>query len=113
MRSDVEDVNSGLFISNLVLAETVTDTRKRFICWWKYVTNSILFETNSDKIQPASLPSIGVVADYMKANPTVKLKVIGHTDNVGQDAANMDLSARRAKSVVKELVDFHKIDPSS
>ena len=112
MRSDVEDVNSGLFISNLVLAETVTDTRKDLFVDGKYVTNSILFETNSDKIQPASLPSIGVVADYMKANPTVKLKVIGHTDNVGQDAANMDLSARRAKSVVKELVDFHKIDPS-
>ena len=55
---------------------------------------------------------MGVVADYMKANPTVKLNVIGHTDNVGQDAANMDLSARRAKSVVKELVDFHKIDAS-
>jgi flagellar motor protein MotB len=112
MRSQLEDPNSGLYISNLVLAETVMDTRKDLFVDGKYVTNSILFETNSDKIQPASLPSVGVVADYMKANPTVKLNVIGHTDNVGQDAANMDLSARRAKSVVKELVDFHKIDPS-
>ena len=112
MRSQLEDPNSGLYISNFVLAETVMDTRKDLFVDGKYVTNSILFETNSNKIQPASLPSVGVVADYMKANPTVKLNVIGHTDNVGQDAANMDLSARRAKSVVKELVDFHKIDQS-
>jgi outer membrane protein OmpA-like peptidoglycan-associated protein len=83
MRSQLEDPNSGLYISNLVLAETVMDTRKDLFVDGKYVTNSILFETNSDKIQPASLPSVGVVADYMKANPTVKLNVIGHTDNVG------------------------------
>lgn len=103
---------SGLYFSNIILAETASDTRKDLFVDGKYVTNSILFETNSDKIQPASLSSIGVVAEYLKANPTVKLKVVGHTDNVGQDAANLDLSARRAKSVVKELVEYHKIDAS-
>ena len=110
MRSNVEDPNSGLYISNLVLAETVMDARKDLFVDGKYVTNSILFETNSDIIQPTSLSAVNVVAEYLKANPTVKLKVVGHTDNVGQDAANLDLSARRAKSVVKELVEFHKID---
>ncbi len=112
MRSNVEDPNSGLFISNLILAETVMDTRKDLFVDGKYVTNSILFETNSDKIQPSSLSAVNVVAEYLKANPSVKLKVVGHTDNVGQDATNLDLSSRRAKSVVKELVDYHKIDPS-
>lgn len=110
MRSNVEDPNSGLYISNLVLAETVMDARKDLFVDGKYVTNSILFETNSDIIQPTSLSAVNVIAEYLKANPTVKLKVVGHTDNVGQDAANLDLSARRAKSVVKELVEFHKID---
>lgn len=112
MRSNVEDPNSGLYISNLVLAETVMDARKDLFVDGKYVTNAILFETNSDKIQPTSLSAVNVVAEYLKANPTVKLKVVGHTDNVGQDATNLDLSSRRAKSVVKELVDYHKIDPS-
>ncbi len=112
MRSNVEDPNSGLFISNLILAETVMDTRKDLFVDGKYVTNSILFETNSDKIQPSSLSAVNVVAEYLKANPSVKLKVVGHTDDVGQDATNLDLSSRRAKSVVNELVDYHKIDPS-
>lgn len=110
MRSNVEDPNSGLYISNFVLAETVMDARKDLFVDGKYVTNAILFETNSDIIQPTSLSAVNVVAEYLKSNPTVKLKVVGHTDNVGQDAANLDLSARRAKSVVKELVEFHKID---
>ena len=36
--------------------------------------------------------------------------MVGHTDNVGDDASNLSLSARRAASVVNELVGFHKID---
>jgi outer membrane protein OmpA-like peptidoglycan-associated protein len=112
MRSNVEDPNAGLYISNLVLAETVMDARKDLFVDGKYVTNAILFETNSDRIQATSLSAVNVVAEYLKANPTIKLKVVGHTDNVGQDAANLDLSSRRAKSVVNELVDYHKIDPS-
>jgi outer membrane protein OmpA-like peptidoglycan-associated protein len=108
--SRLEDQTSGLYISNIILAETVSDSRKDLFVDGKYVTNSILFETNSDKIQPSSLPSITVVADYMNSNPTVKLKVVGHTDNVGDDASNLSLSARRAASVLNELVGFHKID---
>jgi OOP family OmpA-OmpF porin len=110
--SKLEDETAGLYISNIVLAETVSDNRKDLFIDGKYVTNSILFETNSDKIQPSSLPSITIVADYLNSNPTVKLKVVGHTDNVGDDASNLNLSARRAASVVNELVGFHKIDKS-
>jgi hypothetical protein len=108
--SKLEDETSGLYVSNIILAETVSDNRKDLFVDGKYVTNSILFETNSDKIQPSSLPSITLVADYLNSNPTVKLKVVGHTDNVGNDASNLSLSARRAASVVNELVGFHKID---
>lgn len=111
--SQLEDGSTGgLYFSNIVLAETVSDTRKDLFIDGKYVTNAILFETNSDKLQPGSLSAITVVADYLKQNPTVKLKVIGHTDNVGEDLANMSLSSKRATTVVKELVEFHKIDAS-
>jgi len=40
----------------------------------------------------------------MKTNPTMIIEVGGHTDNVGEDAANMKLSAERAKSVRDYLV---------
>ena len=105
-----EDENSGLYFSNLIVAETVMDSRKDMFINGKFVTNAILFETNSDKIKATSLSAVNVIADYLKANPTVKLKVIGHTDNIGDEANNLSLSERRAKSVVKELVDFYGID---
>lgn len=108
--SQLEDKNSGLYFSNVVLAETVSDTRKDMFIDGKYVTNAILFETNSDKLLPTSLSAITLIADYLKNNPSVKLKVVGHTDNVGEVKANQTLSVNRANSVVKELVGFHKIE---
>jgi outer membrane protein OmpA-like peptidoglycan-associated protein len=39
----------------------------------------------------------------LKANPKLKVYVVGHTDNVGLLAANLDLSKRRAASVVQAL----------
>jgi outer membrane protein OmpA-like peptidoglycan-associated protein len=107
-----EGSTGGIYFSNILLAETESDNRKDMFVDGKYVTNAILFETNSDKLQPSSLSSVGVIANYLKENPTVKLKVIGHTDNVGEDASNLTLSSKRAASVVKELVEYHKIDPS-
>lgn len=110
--SKLEDETSGLYLSNIILAETVTDTRKDLFVDGKYVTNAILFETNSDKIQPSSLSAISIVGDYLQKNPTVKLKVVGHTDDVGDNASNMSLSSRRAASVINELIEFYKIDKS-
>ncbi|MEN9640785.1 MAG: hypothetical protein RLZZ262_2654, partial [Bacteroidota bacterium] len=40
-----------------------------------------------------------------KENPSYKLKIAGHTDNVGDPAKNLDLSDRRAKAVQKYLID--------
>jgi outer membrane protein OmpA-like peptidoglycan-associated protein len=45
------------------------------------------------------------IVSYLEANPTVKLKITGHTDNVGSAASNLDLSKRRAASVAKVLSD--------
>jgi outer membrane protein OmpA-like peptidoglycan-associated protein len=46
----------------------------------------------------------------MKKNPAWKLKVEGHTDNIGGDAQNLDLSKRRAASVKQALVSRYGID---
>jgi OOP family OmpA-OmpF porin len=41
----------------------------------------------------------------MKENPEYLLEINGHTDNVGDDAKNLDLSQRRANSVKKYMTD--------
>jgi OmpA-OmpF porin, OOP family len=69
----------------------------------KLVTHGILFDTGSDVVLPESAPVLRQIAGYMESNAGVKLKVTGHTDNVGAKDGNLDLSKRRAASVAKVL----------
>jgi len=69
----------------------------------KLVTYGIYFDSGSDVVLPESAPVLRQIASYMESNATVKLKITGHTDNVGSAASNLDLSKRRAASVAKVL----------
>jgi len=67
--------------------------------------DNLLFETNKDVIVESSYSSLNMLAKMMRNKPRYKLYVEGHTDNVGEDAANMDLSKRRAAAVKRYLID--------
>jgi OmpA-OmpF porin, OOP family len=64
------------------------------------VVPGILFDTNKADVKPESDAALQEVAKLLKGNSKLKVYVVGHTDNVGGLAANMDLSKRRAASVV-------------
>jgi OOP family OmpA-OmpF porin len=64
----------------------------------------IYFDFNSDDIREESEPTLHDIADIMRRHPEWTLSVAGHTDAVGSDASNLDLSQRRAASVKKALV---------
>jgi OOP family OmpA-OmpF porin len=65
----------------------------------------VKFETNKDTLLPESLPILENAIATLKRYPEVKIEVQGHTDSRGSDAYNMDLSARRAATVLKYLKD--------
>ena len=67
------------------------------------VVNGILFDTAKADVKPESDPALQQVAKLLKGSPALKVYVVGHTDNVGGLAANMDLSKRRAAAVVLSL----------
>lgn len=69
----------------------------------------IYFDTDSAVIKPESEPTLKAIADMLKAESGLKLYVVGHTDWVGQLDYNMDLSAKRAQSVVDALAAKHGI----
>jgi OmpA-OmpF porin, OOP family len=69
----------------------------------------IFFDFNKADIKPESEPTLEQIAKLLKENPGMNLMVVGHTDNVGTFGFNMDLSQRRAKSVVNALVLQHGI----
>ncbi len=56
-------------------------------------------------------PVLKEIADAMITNPSWKLSVEGHTDNIGGDAYNLDLSNRRAAAVKQALGERYHIAP--
>lgn len=63
------------------------------------------FETNSTKILQESYSKVVLFADFLKKNPTYKVKITGYTDSIGTHEANMKLSQARAISVKTALVN--------
>ncbi|MDA3953416.1 MAG: OmpA family protein [Bacteroidales bacterium] len=68
------------------------------------VLNNIFFETNKATIKVESTTELERLANLLIENPTIRLEISGHTDNVGSFRANQKLSESRAKSVVDYMV---------
>lgn len=98
------------YIGNIRLAVGAPDTRNKLITEGKFVTHGILFDVNSDKIKAQSFGALQDIANTLKENATVKVKIVGHTDSDGEDAANLDLSKRRAEAVKTMLSTNFGID---
>jgi outer membrane protein OmpA-like peptidoglycan-associated protein len=67
--------------------------------------DNLEFESGRAIIKSSSFPTLQRLAQVMKDNPTFKLKLSGHTDNVGRDEANMQLSIDRANAVKTYLMN--------
>lgn len=70
--------------------------------WFDF--DRLLFNTDSATLQPASNEQLTNVANILKAYPNAKVRIGGYTDNTGDAAHNLKLSADRANSVMNELV---------
>lgn len=69
-----------------------------------FTLNNVLFETASSKLKNESKKELDELFQYLSLKQEVKVQIIGHTDNVGNDEVNQKLSEERAKSVVNYLV---------
>ena len=85
------------------MAKALTDTGKIDIY-------GIYFDTDKTELKPESKSTLEEVAKLLKANPSLKLEVAGHTDNTGGAAHNLQLSSGRATSVVNALVASYGIE---
>lgn len=70
------------------------------------------FEINKYAITPDGMKRVDVVAKIMITNPDLRIRITGHTDNVGSDEANLVLSQNRSNSFRNNLIDRHRIDPN-
>ena len=97
-------------ISNVRIATGLPDMRNKLLTEGKLISYGIYFDVNKDVVKPESYPSIKEIAAILKDNPTVKIKIVGHTDSDGDDKSNLDLSKRRAAAVKKTLVKDFGVD---
>lgn len=72
---------------------------------------NIFFAFNSHELLPESTPELQRLANFLKNHPHYQIEIIGHTDNVGSEAYNLELSKKRAQSVADYLIQ-HGVDPS-
>jgi OOP family OmpA-OmpF porin len=70
----------------------------------KVAVYGIYFDTGKAILKPESQPTLQEISKLLKADPALKLYVVGHTDNTGLFDANMKLSIDRAAAVVNSLV---------
>jgi OmpA-OmpF porin, OOP family len=64
---------------------------------------NIYFAFDKDELLPRSYVELHKLLSILRSNPTLQIEIVGHTDNLGDDAYNLDLSRRRAQAVVSFL----------
>jgi len=98
------DAGSYPMITDLRITTASPDTRSKLLTEGRLVTYGITFDVNKAEIKTESFGTLKSIADVLKENPGVSVKIVGHTDSDGDDAANLSLSKRRAESVKNELI---------
>ena len=99
--------NDRLFyVKNVRIAEGGVKYYDRVMEDGKIIANGIRFDTGKSTLKPESMGVINEIYSLMEKYPDMKFSVEGHTDNVGDDASNMKLSADRAETVKNTLVSM-------
>ncbi len=104
--------DGAALVSNIRIAVGAPDMRNKLMTEGKIVSYGIYFDVNKDIVKPQSYGSLKEIANILTENPEVKIKIIGYTDADGADAANLDLSRRRAAAVKTELISGFGIEGS-
>ncbi|TVQ17009.1 MAG: hypothetical protein EA361_03240 [Bacteroidetes bacterium] len=89
-----------------VSREIINDIRlKKVEVGESIVLNNIFFDTGAARLRPESYAELGILYKLLFDNPSLKIEISGHTDNVGSAAVNQRLSGQRAQAVVEFLIE--------
>ncbi len=72
--------------------------------------DDLVFKTGSSELGDETFSSLADLAEFLRANPSLKVTLVGHTDAEGALEVNIALSRKRASAVVTRLVERHSID---
>jgi len=92
------------YIKNFRIAKGGVKYYKRVMTDGKIIVNGIKFDVNKATLKPESMGPINRIYKLMKKQPDLRFSVEGHTDSDGDDDFNMELSKKRAKTVMDKLI---------
>lgn len=118
--SPVQDKNGGIYVEvveakgmetgKVTVSLNATDMAKAIAAEGKIAVYGVHFDTDKADVKPESKASLGEMAKLLQQDAGLKVHVVGHTDNQGTLARNLELSQKRAESVIKALTAEYKID---
>ena len=85
-------------------AEEVKKIEEKLLKEEKFVVESIHFAFDQDQIEPNFENTLDSLAEVLRLHPEWKIRIEGHTDSLGTEAYNKDLSQRRANAVKAYLL---------
>ena len=94
--------------SQTVLPQTLQDQRlvinlDSIFVGKSLILNNISYEMNSYLLTEKSEPELQSIYDFMQNNPQISVEIVGHTDNIGSEQYNLELSQNRAEEVKRFL----------
>lgn len=89
-------VNSVEIEKNLYLDPIIKDQ--------PIILNNVYFDFDSDVIRKESFPELDKISEMLLDNPNLHMTIDGHTCSMGSDAYNLNLSGKRAASIVRYLI---------
>jgi OmpA-OmpF porin, OOP family len=110
MNLDARGDDNPLYIGRIRIAESGKSIYDALAATGRVATQGIQFDIGSDRIKPESAPTLKEIGAMLQAHAELKLSVEGHTDNVGNPAANLKLSEARASAVTAALVKDYGVD---
>lgn len=110
--SPYDDEQIGVYFSNIKIAKGLPDTRHKLVEEGTFSTTGILFDTGSAKVKPASAGVLKAIAAVLTQHPDIRVRIVGHTDGVGDENTNLELSERRAAAVSEVLQAEYQIEGS-
>ena len=94
------------YVKNVRIAEGGVKYYDRVMKDGKIIATGIRFDTGKSTLKPESMGVINEIYEMMEKYPELRFSVEGHTDNVGDDGSNMNLSADRAERVKNTLIEM-------
>ena len=100
----ISDVSADLDPIGSEVTDVTFDVAAQLANTGRAILDGLAFERGSAQLASGSFDALSEVADYLAANPGLQIAMVGHTDSEGSLDGNIQLSKRRAGSVLERLI---------